>query len=67
MSSNELLRLLRRAGARIVTDRGKGGHVMVLLGGRKTFVPTGSGELRPGTLRAILRDLAVSLDDLKRK
>ena len=67
MSSNELLRLLRRAGARIVTDRGKGGHVMVLLAGRKTFVPTGSGELRPGTLRAILRDLAVSLDDLTRK
>jgi len=67
MSSNELLRLLRRTGARIVTDRGKGGHVMVLLAGRKTFVPTGSGELRPGTLRAILRDLAVSLDDLKRK
>ena len=67
MSSNELLPLLRRAGARIVTDRGKGGHVMVLLAGRKTFVPTGSGELRPGTLRAILRDLAVSLDDLRRK
>ena len=67
MSSNELLRLLRRAGARIVTDRGKGGHVMVLLAGRKTFVPTGSGELRPGTLRAIPRDLAVSLDDLRRK
>ena len=67
MSSNELLRLLRRAGARIVTDRGKGGHVMVLLAGRKTFMPTGSGELRPGILRAILRDLAVSLDDLRRK
>ena len=67
MSSNELLRLLRRAGARIVTDRGKGGHVMVLLADRKTFVPTGSGELRPGTLRAIPRDLAVSLDDLRRK
>ena len=67
MSSSELLRLLRRAGARIVTDRGKGGHVMVLLAGRKTFVPTGSGELRPGTLRAIPRDLAVSLDDLRRK
>ena len=67
MSSNELLRLLRRAGARIVTDRGKGGHVMVLLAGRKTFVPTGSGELRRGTLRAILRDLAVSLDDLRRR
>ena len=67
MSSNELLRLLRRAGARIVTDRGKGGHVMVLLAGRKTFMPTGSGELRPGTLHAILRDLAISLDDLRRK
>ena len=67
MTSNELLRLLRRAGARVVSDRGKGGHVMVVLGGRTTFLPTGSGDVRPGTLRAILRDLGVSLDDLRRR
>jgi len=35
---------------------------MVTLAGRRTFVPTGTGELRPGTLHAILRDLAVTLD-----
>jgi predicted RNA binding protein YcfA (HicA-like mRNA interferase family) len=61
------LRLLRRAGAVVVADRGKGGHVMVTLAGRKTFVPTGSRELRPGTLHAILRDLAVTLDSLRRR
>ena len=65
MTSNELLRLLRRAGATIVSDRGKGGHVMVVLGGRRTFIPTGSRELRPGTLHAILRDLAVTLEGLR--
>jgi predicted RNA binding protein YcfA (HicA-like mRNA interferase family) len=67
VTSNELLRLLRRAGATIVTDRGKGGHVMVMMAGRKTFVPTGSRELRAGTLHAILRDLAVTLDSLRRR
>ena len=67
MTSNELLRLLRRAGAVVVADRGKGGHVMVTLAGRKTFVPTGSRELRLGTLHAILRDLAVTLDSLRRR
>jgi predicted RNA binding protein YcfA (HicA-like mRNA interferase family) len=67
VTSNELLRLLRHAGAVVVADRGKGGHVMVTLAGRKTFVPTGSRELRPGTLHAILRDLAVTLDSLRRR
>lgn len=38
---------------------------MVLLGGRKTFVPTGSGELRRGTLRTIFRDLGITEDDLR--
>jgi hypothetical protein len=46
MTSRELLRLLRRAGATVVPDRGKGGHIMVVLGGRQSFVPTGSGDLR---------------------
>ena len=67
MTSNELLRLLRRAGATVVSDRGKGGHVMVVLAGRRSFVPTGSRELRPGTLHAILRDLAVTLDSLRER
>jgi hypothetical protein len=40
---------------------------MVTLAGRKTFVPTGSRELRPGTLHVILLDLAVTLDSLRRR
>jgi predicted RNA binding protein YcfA (HicA-like mRNA interferase family) len=62
VTSNGVLRLLRRTGAVVVADPGKGGQVMVTLAGRRTFVPTGTGELRPGTLHAILRDLAVTLD-----
>ena len=65
MTSNELLRLLRRASATVVTDRGKGGHVMVVLGGRRAFVPTGSGEVKRGTLLGILKQLGLRLDDLR--
>jgi predicted RNA binding protein YcfA (HicA-like mRNA interferase family) len=64
MTSRELLRRLRRLGARIVTDRGKGGHVMVEWNGRITYVPTGSGELRTGTLQAILKALDIPPDRL---
>jgi predicted RNA binding protein YcfA (HicA-like mRNA interferase family) len=64
MTSRELLPRLRRLGARIVTDRGKGGHVMVEWNGRVTYVPTGSGELRTGTLQAILKALDIPPDRL---
>jgi predicted RNA binding protein YcfA (HicA-like mRNA interferase family) len=64
MTSNELLRRLRRMGARVVTDRGKGGHVMVLFDGRRTFVPTSAGEVKRGTLLGILRQLGLRLEDL---
>jgi len=64
MTSRELLRRLRRLGARIVADRGKGGHVMVEWNGRVTYVPTGSGDLRTGMLQAILKALAIPPDRL---
>ena len=62
MNSRELLRRLSRHGAEIVTGRGKGGHVMVRLQGRVTYVPTGSGELPTGTVRSILRALGLRPD-----
>jgi predicted RNA binding protein YcfA (HicA-like mRNA interferase family) len=65
MTSSELLRKLRHSGARIAAGRGKGGHVMVVLNGRRTFIPTGSGELKRGTLLGILKALELRLDDLK--
>ena len=64
MKSGELLRRLRRLGARVQPQRGKGGHVRVVLGARR-IVPTGSKEIRTGTLHSILRDLGLRLDDLR--
>jgi predicted RNA binding protein YcfA (HicA-like mRNA interferase family) len=64
MTSRELLRKLRRAGVSVDPGRGKGGHVQVMRDGRKSIVPTGSGEVRRGTLMRILRDLELQLEDL---
>jgi mRNA interferase HicA len=64
MTSRELLRRLRRLGAEVVTGRGKGGHVMVRLGGRESYVPTGGGEVKTGTLAAILKQLDLRRDQL---
>ena len=63
-SSRELLRRVRRLGAEIVPERGKGGHVMVRRGERVTYVPTGSGELAPGTLASILKALGLRRDQI---
>lgn len=65
MTSRELLRRLRRLGAEIIPGRGKGGHVLVLLGGSRSVVPTGSGELPTGTLAAIRKDLGLRRDQLR--
>jgi hypothetical protein len=46
MTRRALLRKLRRLGARVVTGRGKGGHVLVVLQERRAFVPTGSEEIK---------------------
>jgi predicted RNA binding protein YcfA (HicA-like mRNA interferase family) len=65
MTSRELLRKLRRLGATIDPKRGKGGHVMAQLGRRFAMIPTRSGEIPNGTLRAILRQLGLRPEDLR--
>ncbi len=66
MTADELLRRLRRRrDIRIVPSRGKGGHVRVERGDRVTHVPTGSGELKTGLLHGILRQLGLSIRDLR--
>jgi hypothetical protein len=37
---------------------------MVMLEGRRAFVPTGSGEIKKGTMLGILRALGLTLEDL---
>jgi predicted RNA binding protein YcfA (HicA-like mRNA interferase family) len=65
VTSRELIRKLRRLGAEFDPGRGKGGHIRVELAGRRSIVPTGSGEIRTGTLFMILRDLGLRLEDLR--
>jgi predicted RNA binding protein YcfA (HicA-like mRNA interferase family) len=65
MTSRELLRKLRRLGVTIDPGRGKGSHVLVERNGRKSIVPTDSGDLRRGTLLRILRDLELREEDLR--
>jgi mRNA interferase HicA len=39
---------------------GKGGHLKVLLNGRRSVLPMGSGELKRGTAEAILKQLGIT-------
>jgi predicted RNA binding protein YcfA (HicA-like mRNA interferase family) len=64
LKGKELVRALERAG--FVVDRTRGSHVFLRHpDGRTTTVPIHSGEtIGPGLLRAILRDVELSADEL---
>lgn len=59
MTSNELKRKLRKAGCAFET--GKGGHLIVRRGNRKTHLPVHGSrkELPTGTVQAILGALGL--------
>ena len=64
LTGKELLRILERAGFRVA--RTKGSHKFLKhTDGRATAIPVHSGEtIGPGLLRAILRDVEMTVDDL---
>ena len=64
LKGKELVRALERAGFSV--DRTRGSHVFLRHpDGRTTVVPVHSGEtIGPGLLRAILRDVELSVDEL---
>jgi predicted RNA binding protein YcfA (HicA-like mRNA interferase family) len=64
LTGKELIRILERAGFRVA--RTKGSHTFLKhADGRATVVPVHSGEtIGPGLLRAVLRDVEMSADDL---
>ncbi len=64
LRSRELIRALERVGFQV--QRTRGSHVRLKHpDGRITSVPSHAGEtIGPGLLRAILRDLEISVDDL---
>lgn len=68
MKSADVLRRLRR----LATARGwlieiaqGGAHTKVKLNGRATVVPRHPGDLKPGTFRAILKQLGLTESDLE--
>jgi predicted RNA binding protein YcfA (HicA-like mRNA interferase family) len=64
LKGKELVRALEQAG--FAVDRTRGSHVFLSHpDGRTTTVPVHSGEtIGPGLLRAILRDVELSVDEL---
>jgi predicted RNA binding protein YcfA (HicA-like mRNA interferase family) len=66
LKGKEVIRILERHGFRIIRTRGS--HVFVRHpDGRATVVPVHSGEtIGPGLLRAILRDVQMSIEDLSK-
>jgi predicted RNA binding protein YcfA (HicA-like mRNA interferase family) len=64
LKGKELVRALERAG--FTVDRSRGSHLFLRHpDGRTTTVPIHSGEtIGPGLLRAILRDVELSVDEL---
>jgi predicted RNA binding protein YcfA (HicA-like mRNA interferase family) len=65
MTSRELLRKLRRLGVNVVPASGKGGHVRVERNGQVSHVPTGSGDLKTGLVQGVLRQLGLTMRDLR--
>jgi len=63
VTARELLAALQRAGFSVV--RSKGSHVRLRHpDGRAVTVPVHSGDLRVGTIAAILKAVQMSADDL---
>lgn len=70
VKGREFIELVRKIGrergvpVRIDTKRGKGSHITVYYGARKTVVKDRRKELRPGLLSAMVRQLGFANDDL---
>ena len=67
MTRDELIRRLRKIARKdellleVIEGRGKGSHVIVVLGTRKTVLPLAHGrDLKRGTLNGILKDLGIN-------
>jgi predicted RNA binding protein YcfA (HicA-like mRNA interferase family) len=69
MKANTLVRKMRRLASKrgwaLREAAGKGSHRKIWLNGRFTVIPMHAGDMPRGTLRAILRDLDVTEEDLE--
>jgi mRNA interferase HicA len=68
---NELVRRIRRVGKErgiivlFVAERGKGSHGTLYFGSSFTVVRDLKGELKTGTLHAMLKQLGLTLKDIE--
>jgi predicted RNA binding protein YcfA (HicA-like mRNA interferase family) len=68
MKSAEPLRVLKRLATRrewTLTVEEGGNHTKVALNGQRTVVPRHPDDLKPGTFRAILKQLGLTPTDLE--
>lgn len=60
LTQDEVIKILKKAGWKLLKNRGKGSHVIMAdSSGRITTIP--KGELKKGTLASIQRDTGVTL------
>lgn len=65
MKARQFLRKLRARGATVDVGRGKGGHVYVRHGGRKSIVKMhGSKDLDNSYVKLVCRQLGIDPEDL---
>lgn len=67
MKSKQFVKLLKACGAEIIKNRGKGGHYLVILNGRKTTVPVhGDIDCDPEFLDDICKQLNTRLREIQK-
>ena len=49
----------------MIETQGAGSHLKVRLNDRTTVIPMHPGDMRPGTLRKVLKDLGLTANDLE--
>jgi predicted RNA binding protein YcfA (HicA-like mRNA interferase family) len=65
VTGEAMVRVLRHVGFEVMRIRGSH-HFLAHADGRKTSVPVHRSALKPGTLRGILRDVAMNADDVRK-
>ena len=67
VKTRQFLKYLKAAGATVVRDRGKGGHVLVTLNGRSSTVPQhGDVDYDPDFLDDICKQLGTRLRSIQK-
>ena len=63
MKERQFVHLLKKAGVSIITDRGKGGHILAKYQGRQATIPIHSDhELKPDFLKMlVVKELGLEL------